>query len=191
MWTMEVPGAWKISVSVYIRIGSGFLTLISFGTRISIGAAKSCLNEYPPLCHAYTPRIFPKNGFIFQDGRQVVVFQCICWLKDRRPSFRFLSDRCMCPSCRKWWNRLAQSGKSVSGKWKIVWRRTQNHSAEIEFSFGTGLFTAFCHERKLKDGFSVLHSITCYMISSWHAAWKMKALFWKTLGGKACGTWKL
>ena len=48
--------------------------------------------------------------------------------------------------------------------------RLKNHSAEIEFSFGTGLFTAFCHERKLKDGFSVLHSITCYMISSWHAA---------------------
>lgn len=148
MWTMEVPGAWKISVSVYIRIGSGFLTLISFGTRISIGAAKSCLNEYPPLCHAYTPRIFPKNGFIFQDGRQVVVFQCICWLKDRRPSFRFLSDRCMCPSCRKWWNRLAQSGKSVSGKWKIVWRR-KKHVLRQDFSNRPVGVERFCLKHRL------------------------------------------
>ena len=63
-----------------------------------------------------------------------------------------------------------QNEKSFAAERKIVRLRLKNHSAEIEFSFGTGLFTAFCHERKLKDGFSVLHSITCYMISSWHAA---------------------
>jgi hypothetical protein len=33
----------------------------------------------------------------------------------------------------------------------LVWRRTENHSAEIEKTFGAELFTAFCNERKLKD----------------------------------------
>ena len=91
---------------------------------------------------------FPKNGFIFQDGRQVVVFQCICRLKDRRPSFSFWSDRCMCPSCRKWWNRLAQNGKSVSGKWKIVWRR-KKHVLRQGFSNRPVGVERFCLKHRL------------------------------------------
>ena len=59
---------------------------------------------------------------------------------------------------------------SFGAELKNVRLRLKNHSAEIELPFGTGLFTAFCHERKLKDGLSVLHSITCYLIGGWHAA---------------------
>ena len=66
--------------------------------------------------------------------------------------------------------------------WKIVRLRLKNHSAEIELPFGTGLFTAFCHERKLKDGLSVLHSITYYMTSIWHADLKDEGSFLKNLG---------
>lgn len=47
--------------------------------------------------------------------------------------------------------------------------RLKNRSAEIEFPFGTGLFTVFCSERKLKDGLSVFHLIILYMSGCWHA----------------------
>ena len=121
MWTMEVPGAWKISVSVYIRIGSGFLTLISFGTRISIGAAKSCLNEYPPLCHAYTPRIFQKMGSSFRMGvKRLYSSVFVGWrIEDH------LSVSCQTAACVR---------PAVSGE--IVWRRTENQSQANEKSFG-------------------------------------------------------
>ena len=51
---------------------------------------------------------------------------------------------------------------SFGAERKIVRLRLKNHSAEIELPFGTGLFTAFCHERKLKDGLPILHPITNY-----------------------------
>ena len=69
-----------------------------------------------------------------------------------------------------------------------VWRRTKNRSAEIEKSFGWELFIAFRNERKLKDGLFIFHSVTCYVIAAYRAAWKMKGIFRKSMEeGKAWG----
>jgi hypothetical protein len=64
---------------------------------------------------------------------------------------------------------LQPSFISFGAELKNVRLRLKNRSAEIEFPFGTGLFTVFCSERKLKDGLSVFHLIILYMSGCWHA----------------------
>ena len=47
----------------------------------------------------------------------------------------------------------------LSVTFHFVWLRLENHSTEIEKSFGAELFTALRNERKLKDGLLIFHSI--------------------------------
>ena len=63
----------------------------------------------------------------------------------------------------------------------------KNRLAEIEKSFGWELFIAFRNERKLKDGWNILHSITHYMLIGYLISWKMKDVFSKPLGGSMQG----
>ena len=62
------------------------------------------------------------------------------------------------------------SCESLAADWKIFLRRTKNHSAEIEKSFGAELFMGLYNERKLKDEFPILHSIIYYVRGSWPTA---------------------
>jgi hypothetical protein len=54
----------------------------------------------------------------------------------------------------------------LSVTFHFVWLRLENHSTEIEKSFGAELFTALRNERKLKDGLLIFHSIIYYITSS-------------------------
>ena len=74
---------------------------------------------------------------------------------------------------------------SLDSDWKNSWLRMKNRLAEIEKSFGWELFITFRNERKLKDGWNILHSITHYMLIGYLISWKMKDVFSKPLGEHA------
>lgn len=59
------------------------------------------------------------------------------------------------------------SCESLAADWKIFLRRTKNHSAEIEKTFGRELFIVLCLERKLKDTLFILHSVINYITTGY------------------------
>ena len=63
----------------------------------------------------------------------------------------------------------------------------KNRSTEIEKSFGWELFTALRNERTMKDAWNILQLIISKLWETYHATWRMKDVFGKSLGGGVFG----
>ena len=58
--------------------------------------------------------------------------------------------------------------RHLSAKLHSAGKRTENHSAENEKSFGAERLTALSHERELKDEHFIFQPVICYIIDIYH-----------------------